>query len=56
MKFIISSTTLLKNVQAISGVLGSSSALPILENFLIESDGEMLKITASDMETTIVSP
>jgi DNA polymerase-3 subunit beta len=54
MKFIISSTILLKNVQAISGVLGSSSALPILENFLIESDGKMLKITASDMETTIV--
>ena len=54
MKFIISSTTLLKNVQAISGVLGSSNTLPILENFLIESDGEMLKIKASDMETTIV--
>ena len=54
MKFIISSTTLLKNVQAINGVLGSNSALPILDNFLIESDGEMLKITASDMETTIV--
>ncbi|MCL2511571.1 MAG: DNA polymerase III subunit beta, partial [Bacteroidales bacterium] len=54
MKFIISSTTLLKNVQAISGVLGSSSVLPILDNFLIESDGEILKITASDTETTIV--
>ena len=54
MRFIISSTTLLKNVQAISGVLGSSNALPILDNFLIESDGEHLKITASDQETTIV--
>ena len=54
MKFIISSTTLLKNVQAISGVLGSNNALPILDNFLIESNGELLKITASDMETTIV--
>lgn len=54
MRFIISSTTLLKNVQAISGALSSNNALPILDNFLMESDGELLKITASDLETTIV--
>ncbi|MDD4848674.1 MAG: DNA polymerase III subunit beta [Bacteroidales bacterium] len=54
MKFIISSTTLLKNVQAISGVLVSNSTLPILDDFLFELTDESLKITASDQETTMV--
>ena len=53
MKFIISSTVLLKSLQTISGVLSSSSTLPILENFLFELEGDKLKITASDLETTI---
>ena len=53
MKFIISSTVLLKSLQTISGVLSSSSTLPILENFLFELKGDKLKITASDLETTI---
>lgn len=54
MKFIISSTTLLKNVQAISGVLVSNSTLPILDDFLFELTEDSLKITASDQETTMV--
>jgi DNA polymerase III subunit beta len=53
MKFIVSSTVLLKNLQAISGVLGSSSALPILENFLFELEDSSLRVTASDLETTM---
>jgi DNA polymerase III subunit beta len=53
MKFIISSTFLLKNLQAISGVLGSNNSLPILDDFLFQLDGEELKITASDIETTM---
>lgn len=54
MKFIISSTTLLKNVQAISGVLVSNSTLPILDDFLFELTEDVLKITASDQENTMV--
>lgn len=54
MKFIISSTTLLKNVQAISGVLVANSTLPILDDFLFDLYDETLKITASDQETTMV--
>lgn len=54
MRFIISSTAFLRSLQAISGVLTSNSALPILDNFFIESDGEILKATASDQETTMV--
>lgn len=53
MKFIVSSSVLLKNLQALAGVLGSSNTLPILDDFLFELEGETLKITASDLETTM---
>lgn len=53
MKFIISSTTLLRGLQKISGVLTTNNTLPILEDFLFELDQENLRITASDLETTI---
>ena len=36
MKFIVSSSSLLKQLQALSGVLNSNNALPILDNFLFE--------------------
>jgi len=53
MRFIVSSTTLLKNLQTISGVINSSNNLPILDDFLFELEGNNLLITASDMETRI---
>ena len=53
MKFIISSTTLLRGLQKVSGVLGSNNTLPILEDFLFELSDNTLRITASDLETTI---
>ena len=53
MKFIISSTALLRSLQKISGVLSTSSTLPILEDFLFDLTEDTLKITASDLETTI---
>lgn len=53
MDFIVSSTTLLRHLQSISGVLSTSSTLPILDNFLFEiNDGE-LTISATDLETTM---
>ncbi len=55
MKFIVSSTSLLKQLQAISGVLNSNNALPILDNFLFEIDKNQLKISASDLETTMTT-
>ncbi|MFP5471007.1 MAG: DNA polymerase III subunit beta [Bacteroidia bacterium] len=55
MKFIVSSNGLLKHLQNISGVLSSSNALPILENFLFEIKGKSLTISASDLETTITT-
>lgn len=59
MNFIISSSTLLKNLQRISGVLNSSNSLPILDNFLFELENGVLTISASDLENTMkttVSP
>jgi DNA polymerase-3 subunit beta len=53
MKFIVSSTALLRSLQKISGVLSTSSTLPILEDFLFELTEDKLRITASDLETTI---
>lgn len=53
MKFIISSTTLLRGLQKVSGVLSTNSTLPILEDFLFVLKDDMLTITASDLETTI---
>jgi len=53
MKFIVSSTALLKSLQKISGVLSTSSTLPILEDYLFDLTEDKLKITASDLETTI---
>lgn len=53
MKFIVSSTTLLKSLQALSGVLNSSNTLPILDDFLFKAVNNQLEITASDTETTM---
>ena len=36
MKFIVSSSSLLKHLQQISGVINSNTVLPILEDFLFE--------------------
>ncbi|MCW5898002.1 MAG: DNA polymerase III subunit beta [Flavobacteriales bacterium] len=55
MKFIVSSTALLKQLQVLQGVLASSNTLPILDNFLFEIEGKQLTITASDLETTITA-
>jgi DNA polymerase III subunit beta len=55
MKFIVSSTALLKQLQSIAGVLNSSNTLPILDNFLFSIEKKNLKISASDLETTITT-
>ncbi|MFN4121759.1 MAG: DNA polymerase III subunit beta [Flavobacteriales bacterium] len=53
MKFIISSSVLHKQLQSISGVLGTNSSLPILDDFLFDvQDGE-ITIYASDLENTM---
>ncbi|MFZ9028180.1 MAG: DNA polymerase III subunit beta [Crocinitomicaceae bacterium] len=53
MNFVISSGTLLKHLQGISGVLSTSNTLPILDNFLFEINDGQLTVSASDLETTM---
>ena len=53
MNFIISSTSLLRHLQSISGVLSTSNSLPILDNFLFEINDGQLTVSASDLETTM---
>jgi len=55
MKFITKSSVLLKHLQLISGVINTSNTLPILDDFLFEISNKSLKITASDLETTIIT-
>ena len=55
MKFIVSSSNLLRQLQTISGVLNSSNPLPILDNFLFIIDKAHLTVFASDLETTMTT-
>ena len=55
MNFIVSSTALLSHLQSIGRVINSKSSLPILENFLLKVQGNTLLLTASDLETTLVT-
>lgn len=55
MKFIVSSTYLLKQLQILGGVINSSNTLPILDNILFELNGNQLTVSASDLETTMSS-
>ncbi len=53
MNFVVSSSSLLKHLQTISGVLTTSNTLPILDNFLFEISDGSLTVSASDLETTM---
>ncbi len=55
MKFIASSSQLLRQLQILGGVINNNNTLPILDNFLFELNQNELKISASDLETTITS-
>jgi DNA polymerase-3 subunit beta len=53
MKFIVSTTSLLKHLQSVQGVINSSSVLPILDNFLFEIEDKNLTICTTDLNTTM---
>ncbi|MCC8018915.1 MAG: DNA polymerase III subunit beta [Rikenellaceae bacterium] len=54
MKFIVSSSALLSVLQTTGKVVSSKNTLPILDYFLLELKDGALKVTASDLETTLV--
>ncbi len=55
MKFIVSSSYLLKQLSAINGVITTNPVVPILENFLFEISDGNLTITASDLQTSMIT-
>ena len=55
MKFIISSSELLRNLQILGSILNTNNTLPILDNFLFDIKESDLTITSSDLETSLSS-
>lgn len=55
MKFEVSSSALLSHLQISSGVIAPSTVIPIMEDFLFNLSGDKLTVTASNLETTIVT-
>lgn len=55
MKFNVPSKTLYNYVSSVSKVINSKNALAILNNFLFTLDGNLLTITASDLENTLTA-
>lgn len=55
MKFIVNSAYLLKQLSNINGVITTNPVVPILENFLFELDKGGLTVTASDLQTSMIT-
>ena len=55
MKFIVSSAALLKELNHINGVITTNPVVPILENFLFEVEDGKLIVTASDLQTSMIT-
>lgn len=55
MKFIVNSAYLLKQLSNINGVITTNPVVPILENFLFELEKGGLVVTASDLQTSMIT-
>ena len=55
MRFIVSSSALFNRLQTIGRVINSKNTLPILDCFLFEIQDNILTLTASDSETTLIT-
>lgn len=53
MNFIVSSSALHKHLSRIAGAIPSRSVLPIIENFLFEINGPRLKVSTTNLETSM---
>ena len=54
MKFTVSSSALLSLLATTGKVISNKNTLPILDYFLMELNGNELKVTTSDLETTLI--
>ena len=55
MKFFVNSSYMLKQLSYINGVITANPVVPILENFLFEIDKSLLTVTASDLQTSMIT-
>lgn len=55
MNFVVSSSELFAHLQSINKVISSKNSLPILDNFLFQIEGKNLQVTASDLESTLIT-
>lgn len=55
MKFVVSSSALLKQLTSINGVITTNPVVPILENFLFEVSESKLTVYASDLQTSMIT-
>ena len=54
MRFNVSSSDLVKALSAVSGAVPTKATLPILETILFESEDGQLRLTATDLEISII--
>lgn len=54
MRFNVSSSELVKALSAVSGAVPNKATLPILETILFESEDGKLRLTATDLEISII--
>jgi DNA polymerase III subunit beta len=55
MNFNVSSSALLKHLQSVQGVINPNPVLSIIENFLFEVKGNKLKISTTDLNTSMIT-
>lgn len=55
MKFEVSSSELLKHLNIAAGAIGSNPVIPVMEDFLFEIKQNILTITTTNLETTIIT-
>ena len=53
MKFTVSSSLLSSRLQAISRIINPKSINPILQDFLLKTEGNLLTVTAADNDNTL---
>ena len=55
MRFEVSSSELLRQLNIASGAINSNPVLPIMEDFLFDVQNNVLTITSTNLETTIIT-
>lgn len=53
MKLSIAKEQILQGLQAVQNVVGTRTTLPILSNVLLNASGQLLELTASDLDVTV---